>query len=132
MQNAFSILTLCWKKLGSKYLSNRSSNFTLDGFQLTWNTLKQTIYIIFHEFKINIYSYIYIFIINILWKHVINSQGFSILHREKCTQPKNSASRLNNQYLIDAASTGTNEKNTFWRAFLDKFYVIRSKVNWHV
>ena len=31
-----SILTLCWKKLGSRYLSKRSSNFTLEVWNFTW------------------------------------------------------------------------------------------------
>ena len=30
-------LTLCWKKDGSRYLSNRSSNFTSDFFHFTYD-----------------------------------------------------------------------------------------------
>lgn len=36
------LLTLCWKKLGSRYLSNRCENATRDGLQLTWAEQSKT------------------------------------------------------------------------------------------
>lgn len=36
-----TVLTLCWKKDGSRYLSKRSSNFTSDFFHFTYNNGKE-------------------------------------------------------------------------------------------